>query len=73
MTVINADRYVRRGGAVPRIYPGTLNGVGQALMDAKEESRFTPGIVISVWACRGKERERIRAFVAGQEQEVSTA
>jgi hypothetical protein len=56
---------------VPRIYPGTLAGVSQAVSDAREESRFSPGVVITVWAVRGKGRERIRAFVAGREQEAS--
>jgi hypothetical protein len=73
VSVRNADRYVRRGGEIPRIYHGTLAGVTQAISDAQEESRFTPGVVISVWAVKGKERKRIREFVAGHEQDVSTA
>lgn len=68
MTVRNADRYLLRGGAVPAIYHGTVASGEQAVTDAREQSRFNPGLLITVWAYRGRERECIRAFVAGQEQ-----
>jgi len=71
LTTRRTDRYVRRGGPVPQIYFGNLTGVAQAINDAREESRFSPGAVITVWAIRGKGRERIRAFVAGRAQEAS--
>ncbi len=71
MTARKTDRYVRRGGPVPRIYPGLSAQESQAISDAREESRFSPGVTITVWAVRGKGRERIRAFVAGREQEAS--
>jgi hypothetical protein len=62
------DRYARRGGPVPAIYPGTVAGVSQAVADAKTESRFSLA-TITVWAVRGRERQCIRAFIAGREQE----
>jgi hypothetical protein len=71
LTTRKTDRYVRRGGPVPQIYHGTLAGLNQAITDAKSESRFAPGVVITVWAVRNRERERIRAFMAGREQEAS--
>lgn len=71
MTARKTDRYARRGGPVPQIYHGTLAGLNQAIDDAKSESRFIPGVVITVWAIRNHNRERIRVFMAGREQEAS--
>jgi hypothetical protein len=71
VTARKADRYLRLGGRVPVIYFGTLAGVVQAISDAKAESRFAPDATITVWAVRGRGRERIRAFQAGREQEAS--
>ena len=67
----STDRYLRRGGPVPQIYFGTLAGLTQAITDARNESRFAPGVVITVWAVKGSNRERIRVFAAGREQEAS--
>lgn len=71
MTARRTERYLRRGGPVPAIYWGNLTGLTQAITDAKTESRFTPGVIITVWAVRNRERECIRTFVAGREQAAS--
>jgi hypothetical protein len=68
VTARSTDRYVRRGGPVPQIYAGTLAGLAQAMSDAKSESRFLPGALITVTAVQGKFRKRIRAYQAGREQ-----
>jgi hypothetical protein len=36
-------RYVCHGAGVPRIYPGSLDGVVHALRDAQQASRQEPG------------------------------
>lgn len=65
MALRKTDRYVRRGGPVPQIYPGTLAGLNQALKDAMTASRFMPASVFYLEAVHGGERQVIREFRAG--------
>jgi hypothetical protein len=62
-----ADRYVRRGGPIPQIYPGTLAGLEQGLADALSASRFMPEEVITLTAVHGKRRTLVHAFLAGRD------
>jgi hypothetical protein len=67
MTARKTDRYVRQGGPVPQIYFGTLTGLTQAMKDAQSISKFLPDLVFTITAVRGKSRERIKSYQAGQE------
>lgn len=66
-----ADRYVRRGGPIPQIYPGTLAGLEQALAETESASRFMPDRYLYLEAVHGTERTCIRMFKAGREQNAS--
>lgn len=59
------DRYVRRGGPITQIYPGTLAGLAQALKDAISTSKFRPDTVFRLIACYGADREVFRLFQGG--------
>lgn len=61
----NADRYVCQGSAVPRIYPGTLPGIQNALSDAARAGEADPEAVMRVSAVYGTERVLIRVFKGG--------
>lgn len=38
-----ADRYVRLGGRLPQIYPGTLAELSNAIRDTRRDSESVPG------------------------------
>lgn len=59
------DRYVRRGGPIPQIYPGTLDGINQALKDMASTSRFLPDRVIYLAAVEAGVSTIIRTFKGG--------
>lgn len=61
-----ADRYFLRGGPIPRIYPGTLKGLTQAIKDGLSASRFLSSAV-RLFAVHGSERTLVRSFTAGNE------
>ena len=62
-----ADRYLRKGGPVPQIYPGTLDGLTQAMKDSLSASRFLPGTPILLIALHGRERTLVKSFKGGNE------
>jgi hypothetical protein len=59
------DRYVRRGGDIPRIYPGTLKALEQAIEDIERVSRFQPLVIYSLVAVQGHESKIIRTYKSG--------
>ena len=59
------DRYIRRGGNIPRIYPGTLQYLEQAIEDIERVSTFNHGIIYYLDAVQGSERSTIRTYNNG--------
>lgn len=62
-------RYVRRGGPIPQIYPGTLDGLNQALKDCVQSSKFLPDKIIYLASIVYGEHTVIRQFKGGREWE----
>lgn len=60
-----ASRYCIRGGAIPIIYPGTLNGLNHAIQDGLSASRFRPAVIFRLYADYSGERRIIRTFKDG--------
>jgi hypothetical protein len=73
MTPRKTDRYVRRGGPVPQIYPGTLTCLNQAMKDTQNASRFMPELVFYLEAVSKGERHCIRVFKAGHDVTTGSA
>lgn len=65
MTRRQTDRYVRQGGAIPQIYPGTLQGLQQAMKDSISASKFRPRVTFSLSAVQGRKRTVIQQYRAG--------
>lgn len=60
------DRYVRRGGEIsPRIYPGTLNALEQAIEDIERVSTFNPKTIYYLESVSEGERAVIRQYQGG--------
>lgn len=60
------DRYVRRGGEIsPRIYPGTLKALEQAIEDIERVSTFNPQNIYELESVKGRERTIIRTYKGG--------
>lgn len=62
---VTTDRYVRRGGPIPQIYPGTLKGITQALRDCVSASKFLPDTSITLWAVQDGQQALLREFGNG--------
>lgn len=61
-----ADRYLRQGTDVPAIYPGTLEGMSQAMRDVRLASSRVPGEhLLSVVSTR-RGRSAWRLYEDGQ-------
>lgn len=67
MALRKTDRYVRRGGPVPQIYPGTLAGLNQAMKDCLTASRFLPDSVFCLESVCAGARQVIRVFKNGHD------
>lgn len=60
------DRYVRRGGEIsPRIYPGTLKALEEAINDMAVESTHNPDQVYYLESVNKGERKVIRTYKGG--------
>ena len=67
MTKPKVQRYVRRGGEIPQIYPGTLDGLNLALKELISASKFMPGCLMTLHAVYGRNQSTvIRRYKGGR-------
>lgn len=69
-----AQRYVRLGGPIATIYPGTLDDLNQAVLDCLTTSHFIPDELITLSAVYGRRNSVIiRRYKGGRQWEPDSA